>query len=46
MVLDVNESIKIEDLKKRAINQAMEEFMKIAQNPERIKAFEEFKNQV
>jgi integrase/recombinase XerD len=46
MVLDINESTKIEDLKTRAIEQAIEEFMKIAQNPTRLEEFNKFKNNV
>jgi len=45
MVLDPSEAMKIEDLKKQAIDQAMEEFMKIAGDSERMRRFEEFKLQ-
>lgn len=41
-VLDIKESTKIEVLKNKAIEQAMEEFMRLVQQPERLKEFQKF----
>lgn len=45
-ILDQKEALNLEDMKNKVINEAMEEFMKIAQDSERLKRFEEFKEQM